>query len=90
MQYLIPALLLLVFFYAVIKKVNLYEGFTNGVKKAIPLATGIFPYLVSIFVLTELFEASGISKFLIDLSAPFFSLLGIPKELTKLVMIKPF
>ena len=88
--YFIPVIFLFIFVFAFFKKVKPYEAFTEGAKSAVPLAVSIFPYLVSIFVLTELFEASGISDAVSNLLAPLFKLLGIPKELTKLVLIKPF
>ncbi|MBQ3115573.1 MAG: spore maturation protein [Clostridia bacterium] len=88
--YLIPVLFFLIFVYSLFKKVKPYETFTLGAKEAVPFAVSIFPYLVSIFVLTELFEASGLSAIIERIVSPFFSLLGIPKELTKLVLIKPF
>ena len=90
MQYLIPLFFITIFVYAFIKKVKPYDSFTDGVKSAVPFATSIFPYLVSIFVLTELFEASGLSSLIADFLSPFFGFLGIPTELTKLVLIKPF
>ena len=37
-----------------------------------------------------LFEASGLSDGLTKLLSPVFGFLGIPPELTKLVLIKPF
>ncbi len=89
-KYLIPILFIFIFIFSFIKKVKPYETFTNGVKNAIPFAFSLFPYLVSIFVLTELFEASGVSNFISNLLSPVFNFLGIPKELTKLVLIKPF
>lgn len=88
--YLIPILFIFIFAFALFKKVKPYDAFTFGAKSAIPFAVSIFPYLVSIFLLTELFEASGLSSALSNLLSPFFNLLGIPKELTKLVLIKPF
>ena len=88
--YLIPVFFLFVFIYAAIKKVKPYDAFTEGVKGAIPFSFSIFPYLASIFVLTELFERSGLSSLLSDFLSPAFGFLGIPKELTKLVLIKPF
>ena len=88
--YLIPILFIFIFVFALFKKVKPYDAFTFGAKSAIPFAVNIFPYLVSIFLLTELFEASGLSSVFSNLFSPFFSLLGIPKELTKLVLIKPF
>ena len=89
-KYLIPVLFFLIFIFALIKKVKPYDAFTLGAKSAIPFAVSIFPYLVSIFVLTELFEASGLSTVITRFLSPVFSLFGIPKELTKLVLIKPF
>lgn len=90
MQYLIPLFFIFIFVFAFIKKVKPYDTFTEGVKSAIPFAANIFPYLVSIFALTELFEVSGLSAAVNDFLSPFFTFLGIPKELTKLVLIKPF
>ncbi len=88
--YLIPILFIFIFIYALIKKVKPYTAFTEGAKSAIPFAISVFPYLVAIFVLTELFEASGLSDAFAQFLSPIFKVLGIPKELTKLVLIKPF
>ncbi len=90
MAYFIPILFLVIYIYSAFKKVKPYDSFTQGAKSAIPFAVSIFPYLVSIFVLTELFEASGISTAVSNFLAPVFNFIGIPKELTKLVLIKPF
>ena len=89
-KYFIPILFLIVLLFSIIKKVKPYDAFTEGAKSAIPFAISVFPYLVSIFILTELFEASGLSSAVSTFLQPVFSLLGIPAELTKLVLIKPF
>ena len=88
--YFIPLLFAFIFIYAMLKKVKPYDAFTEGAKSALPFALSVFPYLVSIFILTELFEASGLSLALTKLLTPLFNLLGIPTELSKLVLIKPF
>lgn len=88
--YLTPVLFIVIFLFAFFKKVKPYDTFTDGVKSAIPFAVKIFPYLVSIFVLTELFEVSGLSDLVCSLISPVFRFFGIPNELTKLVLIKPF
>ena len=41
-------------------------------------------------MMCELFEVSHLSALLIKWLSPVFSFLGIPPELTKLVLIKPF
>ena len=88
--YFIPVFFIIILIYSLVKKVKPYDAFTEGAKSAIPFAVSIFPYLVSIFVLTELFEISGLSAFLTKLLSPVFRFFGIPEELTKLVLIKPF
>ncbi len=89
-KYLIPLLFLAVFIFSLFKKVKPYEAFTEGAKQAVPFAVSVFPYLVSIFVLTELFEQSGLSDITVKILSPMFRGLGIPTELAKLVLIKPF
>ena len=89
-KYIIPILFIFIFILALIKKVKPYDTFTTGAKSAIPLAVNVFPYLVSIFVLTELFEISGISNAIANFISPIFTFFGIPTALTKLVLIKPF
>lgn len=77
MKYVLPVLILLLFLYAFLfKKVKLYDAFTEGAGGAIPLAVKLFPFLAAIFLLTELFEASGLSKAVSDLLSPVFGIFG--------------
>lgn len=87
---IIPALFFALFLYALLKKVRLYDCFTEGVKEAVPLLLSIFPYLAAMLMLSELFERSGLSAALTQALAPVFSALGIPPEISKLVLLKPF
>ena len=86
----IPVLFLAVFVYALVKKVKLYDSFTTGIKEALPLVFSLFPYLAAILMLSELFEKSGLSDLITSFLAPAFRFLGIPPEISKLVLIKPF
>lgn len=88
--YIIPVLIVILFVYARKRGVNHYDAFACGVKEALPLSLSLFPYLASIFIMTELFEASGLSDLLCRVLSPAFTLLGIPEELCRLVLIKPF
>lgn len=87
---LIPCIFISILVYSFIKKVNIYDGFVKGASGAIPLIIDIFPYLAAIFLLTEMLEVSGISAKICDFSEPIFSFFGIPKEIIKLILIKPF
>ncbi len=86
----VPLLFLALFVYALVKKVKLYDCFTDGIKEAIPLLLSLFPYLAAMLMLSELFEASGLSAKLTAFLSPAFRFLGIPPEIGKLVLLKPF
>ena len=93
MKYLaliIPLLFIALFLYALIKRVKLYDAFTNGVKGAVPLVLSLFPYLAAILMLSELLEQSGVSAYITGFFAPVCKALGIPPELSKLLILKPF
>lgn len=90
MTYVIPVIFIIVFGFAVIKKVKIYDEFTNGVKEAVNFTVSLIPCLAAIFMMCAVFEKSGLSDRLTQLLSPVFGALGIPRELTKLVLIKPF
>lgn len=88
--YIIPIILILLFIYCFVKKVNAYDHFIGGAKSAIDLCINTFPYLVAIFCAVELFKLSGLSQIVADFVSPVFEFLGIPKELVDFLVIRPF
>ncbi len=90
MAMLIPLIFIAVFAFAAVKKVKIYEEFSAGVGEALKFTLSLIPCLAAIFMMCELFEVSTLSDKLTKLLSPVFSFLGIPAELTKLVLIKPF
>ena len=86
----IPVLLIALFVYSAIKKVKIYDSFAVGAGRALPLVFSLFPYLVTIFIMTELFRISGLSDALITFLTPVFGFFGIPSEIAPLVILKPF
>lgn len=90
MVFVIPAVFIAVFGFAILKKVKIYDEFSKGVGEAVKFTFSLIPCLAAIFMMCELFEVSGLSAALTNLLSPVFGFLGIPPELTKLVLIKPF
>lgn len=88
--YIIPIILIVLFIFCFVKKVNAYEHFINGAKSAVDLCINTFPYLVAIFCAVELFKISGLSQAISNLVAPAFRFLGIPSELVDFLVIRPF
>ena len=58
-NYIIPAFILFILAFSLIKKINAYDSFVGGAKQAIDLCINTFPYLVAIFAIVELLQASG-------------------------------
>ena len=90
MALIIPVIFIAVFIFAAVKKVNIYESFTEGIEEAFKFTISLLPCLAAVFMMCELFEVSHLSDGLTKLLSPVFGFLGIPPELTKLVLIKPF
>ena len=86
----IPMVLLFTFVYAFVKKVNAYNAFIDGAKEAVPLALSLFPYIAAMIMAVELMRASGFYNLLSLAFSPLLKLLGIPSELTQLVLLRPF
>ncbi len=90
MIYVVPVLFVIIFLYCLIKNVPAYDFFVKGSSEAVSLVISIFPYLCAIFIFVSLMDASGISDKLCTLSEPLLSFLGIPAELSKLIILRPF
>ena len=87
---LIPMFIAIVMIYALIKKVDAYNGFVEGAKGSLPLMATLLPYIIAMFVAVELFRNSSLSDMLGNFLAPVLNLVGIPKELCELILIRPF
>lgn len=88
-SYVIPLIFLTVLLISSLKKRNAYSVFIEGTKSAISLMCEVFPFLLAVMTAVELFRASGVSATVSQFFAPVLSLVGIPKELTELILIRP-
>lgn len=88
--YIIPFFIIFVLIYSIFKKINAYDSFVEGARQSIDLCINTFPYLVAIFSIVELLQASGLSSVISNLASPVFSIFGIPSQLTEFLIIRPF
>lgn len=89
-SYLLPVFILVTLACGIIKKVDLYESFAQGIKQTISLLAGIFPYVATVMIMTEVAKACGAVKEITQVLSPLFKTLGIPSELSGLILLKPF
>ena len=89
-DYIIPILIFVMLIFATFKKTKPYNSFVDGAKESINLIIDIFAYILAVFIFIEIFDKSGLCDWFGNILAPVFKVLGIPTELTKLVVLKPF
>lgn len=87
--YAIPFILVSIPLYGMIKKVNVYEAFTEGAKEGFQTAVNIIPFLVGILVAIGAFRASGGMDILTNLLSPITEFFGMPGEVVPLALMKP-
>ena len=87
--YILPAFIALNLLLGFIRKVPVFDAFVEGAKGAVDLVKTLFPYLATVLIAVSLFKASGLAGLLADLLSPLFRLLGIPSELTELIVVRP-
>ena len=87
--YIIPLLLLSITIFSLTKTVKIYDCFLDGAKEALSLSKSVFPYIATIYVVIVLFKTSGLSTHLTSLVSTPLSYLGIPKEITELMLLVP-
>ena len=90
MNYVVPILLVAVLVYGLVKRVNVYDSFVLGAKKSFDLSISIFPYLAAMFIMVNALAASGLDRYVTDFLSPPFALLGVPKQVVKLILLRPF
>jgi len=85
----IPVILAFIPLYAYMKKVPVYESFTEGAKDGFSTAIGIIPSLVGMMVAISVFRASGALDFILSWFAPLFRIWDIPPEVLPLGLLRP-
>ena len=84
-----PIFIALNFIVGVIRRVPIFDAFLDGAKGAVDLAKQIFPYLAAVLIAVNLFRESGLALRFATFVTPAFRLIGVPPELTELIIVRP-
>ena len=77
-------------FYAMVKKINVFDDFIEGAKQGFETSTSLIPYLIGMLVAVGMLRASGFFELLTQWLAPVLEKLGFPPELLPLALLRPF
>jgi len=86
---LMPAVLTVFGLACVFSRKDLPGAFLQGAKGGLQSAVGLLPTLVILMTAVSMFSASGAPQMLARLLSPLLSRLGIPAELTPLLIVRP-
>ena len=85
----LPAIIILILTFGLIRKVPLYEVFTTGAKEGFKVSVNIIPYLVAIMVGISMLRASGIIEGIGPLLSPILSHFNISADVIPLMIVRP-
>ena len=88
-DYIVPLILLGISLLALRRRENAYDILLQGAAEGLGLIKSILPALILLLTAVHMLKASGAVEGLSKLTAPLFSLFGIPPETAMLVLIRP-
>lgn len=86
---IIPAVIVLIIFHALIKNVDVFNEFTKGAKDGFATVLNIAPSLIALILSINMLNASGGLDILCNFLSPITSFLGIHEKLTPLAILSP-
>ena len=88
-KFIIPAMIVGIVLFGLIRRVPVYEEFVTGAKDGFNVAVRIIPYLVAILFAIGMFRASGAMGYIEDTLRPMLSVIGVPPEILPMAITRP-
>lgn len=86
---ILPIFILIIIFYGVKKKINVYDVFLDGAKEGLVTTFNIFPAVIAMIFAINIFLDSNILSFLINLLKPIVGNVNIPVEIIPMAFLRP-
>lgn len=84
----LPTIILIILTMGMIKKVPIYEVFTDGAKEGFKVSINIIPYLVAIIVAISMIRASGIIELTGNVLAPILGHFNVPADTIPIMLVR--
>jgi spore maturation protein B len=84
----LPVIIIGILTFGLIKKVPVYEVFTEGAKDGFQVAIKIIPYLVAIIVGISMLRASGAIEMIANVLAPVLNVFNVPADTLPLMFVR--
>ena len=86
---LVPCLMLAVAVTALIRRVDVWGGITDGARAGLKVSLNIMPPLVGLLTAVYMLRASGALELLGEALSPALTAIGIPPETVSLLLVRP-
>lgn len=86
---IIPIIVVIIITYGMFKGRKVYDWFVEGAKDGLKVCMNIFPYLLAMIIAVHIFREAKLLDMLNNLIAPVVRVIGLPKEVVPLVLVKP-
>lgn len=86
---IIPIIITLIIICAFKEKIKIFDGFLEGAKEGMEIVINLFPTLLGLFVAIGVLRQSGVINFIVNIISPITNILGIPKEVMPLALLRP-
>lgn len=88
-DWIVPLVIGGIVLFGLCRKVNVFDAFVEGAKDGLGVILSITPSLVCLLTAVSMFKVSGMLDLLTWLLAPVARLLGAPKEVLPLALLRP-
>ena len=85
---ILPAMILIILFMGLIKRIPVYEEFIEGAKDGFKVSISIIPYLVAIIVAISMFKASGAIELITAWCGNILEKLAIPTDIVPIMITR--
>lgn len=85
----LPFIIILILTLGLIKKIPIYEVFTEGAKDGFKVAVNIIPYLVAIIVAISMLRASGAIEMLAHALSSILTRFNVPADVLPVIFVRP-
>lgn len=86
---ILPIFVIIIIFYGVKKKVNVYDVFLEGAKEGLMTTFNIFPAIIAMIFAINIFLDSNILGFVIKLLSPMIGNISVPLEIIPMALLRP-
>ena len=89
MEFIIPLFIGITVMFGFIRKVPVFTAFAEGAAKGLITLYKIMPTLIALIIAVNMLKVSGAMDYLCTLLSPIAEMIGFPKEIIPMVLLRP-